>query len=274
MFAMSELDFDELDKQELKKKYQKQNLSDTKELKPKGDIKVWKFLIWILAIPLFLFVLLIIIDKAVIPAFVHNRSLVETPNVIGMPVKEAVDVLYGVGLQFIVSTKDADEDQLVVKQIPRQGAIVKEGRTVYLSLSKTLPRVRMPKIIGKTLDRARPFLVRQNLYFGVITYDYHDSIGVDTIISQSIAPYKLIPEESSIDVVISKGLKEQAIVPNLYLLSLEEAKEHIQRAELKIGNITYISEKTFLPNTVIVQSPSAGDIVPRHSTSIDITVTK
>lgn len=271
---MADFEHREYDKEALKRQFQKQEQPQKIKQKKERQTDIRKYILWLAGFVVFLFLFAVLTDQVIIPAFVHSRSIVETPDVTGLSVREAIDKLESVGLLYKLSNEDIDPSQLVVRQSPRQGAIVKEGRTVYLMANENLPKVRMPQIIGKTLDRARPYLVRQNLFFGTITYEYNDSIGVDTIISQNIPPYMLIPAETNINVVISKGSEGQAIVPNLYLLSLDEAKLALQKVELQLGNVDYISEKTFLPNTVIVQSPIAGEVVPRHTTAVNITVTK
>ncbi len=263
-----------MDKQEIKQQFQKAKGSNRMIHEGKKRAPLWKNIIAFAGFFIALGVLAYLADNFIIPGIVQSRETLPAPNVIGKTVSEAAEILSADGLQFAISSKKSGKEQVVVRQTPRPGSIIKEGRTVYLTLNKTLPKVRMPKIIGKTLDRARPFLIRQKLYFGEITYDYSDSLGADTIISQSVPPYRLIPVETDINIVISKGSENQVVVPNLYLLSLEEAKETIEKAELQLGNVVYISEKTFLPNTVIVQNPSAGEIVPRYTTLVDLTITK
>ena len=63
------------------------------------------------------------------------------------------------------------------------------------------------------------------------------------------------------------------VVPQLSLLPLEEAQNILVESKLQVGNITYIKNETFQPNTVINQTPAAGLLLKENS-FIDLTVTK
>jgi beta-lactam-binding protein with PASTA domain len=62
-------------------------------------------------------------------------------------------------------------------------------------------------------------------------------------------------------------------VPSLIGLSLEEAKKSLSESGLNLGNLNYIENETFMPNTVINQNPSPGALV-KNLSNVNLTLSR
>lgn len=223
-------------------------------------------------------VLLIImmIDKVVMPVVVHDKPTVEVPDLKGLHLNKAISTLKSKGLEYQVSSEQFsadDEPETVLSQVPIAGKQVKEGRPIYLTISKGKETVKVPHLKGLPIRKARVEIIQKGLQVGNITYEFNELFGKDTVISQDQAPNSEIVYGESLDIVVSKGSEKQTLVPNIIGLNMTEAEEKLIEEGFVLGSVTTKSSETYLPNTVIDQSPSAGEM-GQLNTAIDIVITK
>ena len=210
------------------------------------------------------------------PLLVHNTETVQVPNVIGKSYDDAQTIISSKELKFIKSGEQYSDNVIpntVINQIPKSGTEVKVGRSIYLIISKGRETLEVPYIIGKSLREARVTLIQNGLALGNVVYVASDSIGFDTVISQSIGNDRKIPAGSPINIIVSKGSENFVKVPNLVGLSITDAQALLTESGLTIGNIFYGKSETYLSGTVIDHSPVAGELAKQNS-SINLTITK
>ncbi len=224
-----------------------------------------------------LLITFMIIDSLILPAIIHSGDKVQVPDVTGMTLTDAKAQLERLNLNYNIYTEQHNDEfpeNHVINQNPKPFRIVKSGRHINLTISKGGEPVTMPNIMLKPLRYARVNLMERGLYIGNIEYVFSDSVGVDTVIRQSIRPGKTITFGAYVNLVVSKGLEAEIEVPNLTGKTLAELEEILESADLQLGNIsnTYdeIYAATYLRNTVVGQFPPPGNIVVRQ-TKVDIT---
>jgi len=203
------------------------------------------------------------------PLLVHNTETVQVPNVIGKSYDDAQTLLSGKNLKFIKSGEQYSDNVIpntVINQIPKSGTEVKVGRSIYLIISKGRETIEVPYLIGKSLREARVTLIQNGLALGNVVYVASDSIGFDTVISQSIGNDRKIPAGS-------QGSENFVKVPNLVGLSVSEAQSLLTESGLAIGNIFLGKSETYMAGTVIDHSPAAGELVKQNS-PINLTIAK
>lgn len=205
----------------------------------------------------------IIVDQIVLPWFTSTRSVAAVPNVIGKDVNEARLILEQAGLvvqepkeQFSAKV----EKGIVMSQLPAPNSDVKEGRNVYLTISKGYETVRMPSLTNMSLRDARLMLMRSGLGVGDVAYENHDSIPANRILFQSVPAGKDVPYGSNTDVVISQG-PGGLRVPDVVGFSFEEAQARIVGLGLRVGEVRYESSGAFDANTVLGTFPPADSVV-------------
>lgn len=223
-------------------------------------------------------ILLIITDSYILPAYVHDVAKVQVPDLIGKKYSDAQIILSNIDLNENVILKQFNENyqpDYVINQTPKPGTYVKCGRHIILTISKGGESVQMPNISGMRLRAARIRLLKSGLYIGNIAYQYSDSVGVDTVISQNIASYKKISFGSYIDLIVSKGQHAEIIIPHLTGKSLIEAEQLLNDAGLELGIVsnTYdeIYAATYMTNTIVNQFPPPGELASKN-TKVDVTI--
>lgn len=212
-----------------------------------------------------LFLLFILVDNVVMPRYVQHGKTTTVPNVIGMPVNEAVRVLAEQGLEGKKSETRPDRqypEGTVVLQTPSASTEVKFGRGVYLVISGGEVLIPVPGLRGKTVRDATFTLERSGLSFGSIRYETSDEYPQGTVIDQDVAEGTKVSSGRAVHVVVSMGRSgERVQVPDVVKRNYAEAERSIMQSGLKIGNVTYQLSADLLPNTVMDQYPRPGELV-------------
>ena len=205
--------------------------------------------------------LAVLADKLVMPMIIHSSGTVVVPNIIGMSLEESKSLISQRGLQTAGVREvfsDAIERGKIVNQLPYPGAEVKEGRRIYLSVSKGREILKMPPLLGKTLRDARISLMRLGLQLGDITYDFSEYVEKDKIMSQTLPADYSVHFGQAVNIVVSKGSQHQLVMPNVEGLTLDEAKQLLDDAGIRY-EVHYVEDETYLANTVISQIPVSGE---------------
>jgi len=212
-----------------------------------------------------LLVLLLVVNDLLMPLYTEQGRTTKVPAVVGLRTENAKEVLAKAGLTPREAETRTDKEYpigTVAVQNPAAGAEVKFGRGVYLTISGGEPLVIVPSLRGKSLRDARFTLERTALTVGNVTYQQSDEFPENTIIDQAISEGTQVKNGSRIDVTVSQGRNSnKQPVPNITLKSLTEAQKILGDVGFKIGTITYKVSADLLPNTVVDQSPNAGDLL-------------
>lgn len=197
----------------------------------------------------------------------------KVPSVTGQNVLAAIKTLEASGLDVVIQDSvfiDTLAKQAVVRQIPEAESIVKTGRTIYLTINRTIPpQVEMPNLAGFSLKSAEMFLVSLGLKMGSLTY--RPDIARNAVLEQlvgdrPIAPGTKIPTGTVINFVLGSGEGSGEMeVPQLVGLSFEAAKLMLQTLNLNLGAVVALNPITdSAASFVVKQSP------PALSDSLDI----
>ncbi len=265
--------------EKIHKPYSKYRNKDNENfgIKLNYDIKkLSPYLIILLIFFLSLYFVFLLFDGIIMPSIVHSRDLVKVPNLSGKSLDEAIIELQKNKLSYKVVQEIYSEEypeNVVVKHIPTSNLEIKEGRTIYLTLSKGKEMVAVPNLIGFPISIVRNELSKVGLELGEINYDNSEFIAKDTVMAQSISIGKMVPYGTSVNIVISLGSNIQISVPSLVGLRYDEVIELLQKIGLSIGEISYKQSETFTPNTIIGQDPEAGEFVDK-SILINLIISK
>jgi serine/threonine-protein kinase len=192
-----------------------------------------------------------------------GRATIIVPNVIGQDVNNARKHIENRELTFEIEKElysDKVPEGSVISQIPLPKSFVKEGRFIYVTVSKGKELVSVPYINGQVIRNAKLNLMKVGLELGEVNYEFSESVGKDTIIYQSFSAGSKIPYGSQVSIIVSKGSELQLKVPMLIGLSEQEALDLISESGLLLGHTEYRQDNTFVPNIVIDQIPPPGTI--------------
>lgn len=144
-----------------------------------------------------------------------SEKAIRVPNLIGMDIEEALQLLDAKGIKFsnIDRRVNEAEEGEVIKQSIEPGKKINKNERIDLvvSLGEDNDLVTMESLIGLTLREARIKLDGMKLNIGKVNEDY-SSQEEGTVISQSVNTGEEIEEGSKIDITISLGKKADETV--------------------------------------------------------------
>ena len=229
----------------------------------------------ILYILLGIVIFILLLDNLIMPWFVSSPETT-VPQVVGLQVSEAINTLEADGFEPLVSDTSYGLQVpvgAVFFQKPEAGAVVKEGRTVFLFVSGGLKSIQVPVLKGKSILDAKFALERLSLKLGRVER-LPSSHPEDMIFDQQYAEGTKLKQGDVVGVTISAGRGGGSIiVPDLIGKSLTEARKILADSSLIIGKINYQPSATLLPNTILDQYPSSGNTL-NPGDAVDLFATK
>lgn len=251
------------------------NRPDEEEENGEGRVIPWKRIFFWAAIAVGgIFLLILVLDKVVMPWYVKLGSEAKVPDVVGMPYPEAEKLLEEKGFEAKRAEPrytDKYPAGTVMMQLPYGGATTKEGRRIYLTESRGVEMIPVPDVIGRPLREARITLMRQGFEVGEVVYEQNDTIMRDLIFAQSVPPEVGARPGTTIKLFISKGPSTRyTMMPNLVGLSLDQARTRLENAGLTLG-VVRKKRSEFERNSVIEQSVSPyGQVAERAAVNVTI----
>lgn len=197
---------------------------------------------------------------------------ITVPDVTGKQVEIAKEILSKEHLNVSVNEIESDEVPVgeVITQTPSGGAVVKENRTIYLTVSKGNQgsEVLMPDLRDLTLDEAKKKLSEIGLTIGSVHYAESEKYENGKIISQSPASPRKVAKGSSVDVIICRkaekknDAKNGQDAPTVSGMTLDTAMKTLENAGYIVGNVTNLdASKDNALAKVVKQSPHSGNVV-------------
>ncbi|MCA9711029.1 MAG: PASTA domain-containing protein [Myxococcales bacterium] len=127
----------------------------------------------------------------------------EVPSVVGQSLEEARKTLEGAGFQVPEPTSEPSREPkgTVIKQLPAAGEQVKAESIVRLVIAEA-PAVKVPKVTGTRLPKARKLLEAAGLAVGSIRRVEHEERGEDYVLRQSPDPGAEVPPGTEVELVV------------------------------------------------------------------------
>lgn len=194
-----------------------------------------------------------------------NVAEVTVPDFRGRSLTEAQAAAAELRLQLTVAGgqyHDRYPSGVVVDQDPPAGQKVREGRWVSVIVSQGPERVLVPDVTRRPLAEATLLLEQARLRVGRVREDFDDQAPRGVVVSQEPAPGSEVGRGQTVDLVVSKG-PELVTVPGLVGLTLEQARDVLQRAGLNLDRVGYLARTDVPPGIVVEQSPAAGSRIRR-----------
>lgn len=204
---------------------------------------------------------------AAVTLFVSSGApLVVIPNIKGFTTADAQHMLTDAKFKTkVVGRFDATAAKdTVLDANPAVGSSASEGSTITLTVSQGQKPVRVPQLVGASVDNARATLAKIGLKLNVDQQTASDLIPNGTIISQAQSGGSLVDPGSTVGLTVSTGPVLVA-VPDLSAKSPADAVAALQAAGFT-PRIQYIVDATNAGGNVSAQDPAANATVPRRST--------
>ena len=200
-----------------------------------------------------------------LPFTTNHGQTITVPDVTRQSLDEMQNLLDDRNLRYEVSdcTYVAGAQPLtVIQQYPRPNAKVKEGRKVYLTITKRVaPMVQMPNLVSLTLRSAQLNLKSMDLVVGEPIYV--PDIAKNAVLRQlyngkEISPGTPVPKGAQIDLEVGDGLGSTMFdIPDVVGLPFDEAEAAIRGSNLKVGTKISVEDPEKEVGTVVKQRPAA-----------------
>lgn len=231
----------------------------TNEKNPKKKKKKWPI---VLLTIFFMLIAAVVLAVTVFPSMFFPPD-VEVPDVAGLEVEEARDILNEEGLVVAGDTFKIKDEVVeagkVVRTNPKTGDVVKEGSEIQLYESTGKETVKLDDLIGEPIDRAKETLTRKGFQH-IRTEEVNDENEAGTVIDQApSADSDVVPEDDEIVLTVSLG-PEDIVLRDLQTYSKQAAAAYLEDNGLEMAEKEAHSED--IPEgQVIEQKPEAGEAV-------------
>jgi eukaryotic-like serine/threonine-protein kinase len=191
------------------------------------------------------------------------KGTVKVPPLVSLPPEEAKGILEKNGLLYMLdSTGDYSNDVAagkILSQYPLGGTEVKQGRRVWVKISKGFKSVEVPALRGLSLRQAEISLQQAGLALGRVRRIRSGSVPAGAVIGTSPPARTTTEKGREVHIDLSEGTEAVSEgMPSLLGLTLGQARLKVKKLNLTVGKITYKKDMRSLPNTVLSQTPSAG----------------
>jgi serine/threonine-protein kinase len=150
---------------------------------------------------------------------------------------------------------------LVVDGSIEAGKLVKPGTSVVLNISKGPAPVKITNFVGKTFEEAKAYFEAKQLIVARAPEDVFSSkIPAGSVASQD-PKNGTLERGGTITFTVSKG-PELIAVPNVRLLTVEQAKDKLEKAGFKVK----VVDSNGFFNRVAYSDPGEGQQAPKGST--------
>ncbi|MEU7869737.1 PASTA domain-containing protein [Dactylosporangium sp. NPDC049140] len=154
---------------------------------------------------------------------------------------------------------DAVPAGYVVDTDPKIGTQVKPGQTITVFVSKGPNPVKVPLVVGKTVDQAKSDLAKVKIALGKVEEVESDK-PKGQIVSQSIGDGNSVADGMVMDLQISKG-PAQIPMPEVRNMPLDQARQQLEQLGLVVDSQGF--------GTVRQQNPAPGTpVVPGQHVSL------
>ena len=200
-----------------------------------------------------------------LPFTTNHGQTITVPDVTRQSLDEMQNLLDDRNLRYEVSDctyVSGAQPLTVIQQYPRPNAKVKEGRKVYLTITKRVaPMVQMPNLVSLTLRSAQLNLKSMDLVVGEPIYV--PDIAKNAVLRQlyngkEISPGTPVPKGAQIDLEVGDGLGSTMFdIPDVVGLPFDEAEAAIRGSNLKVGTKISVEDPEKEVGTVVKQRPAA-----------------
>lgn len=209
----------------------------------------------------------------------HGNS-VSVPDLKGMNIQKINDFLRTKNLSFKIADSSVylldQKPGTIVEQDPQPDEKVKQGRTIYLTITRSsAPMVKVPALKDVSLRQAEAILAASGLRMG--EQIFKPDLAKNAVLSMMINGRDLkagtdVPKGSAIDLIVGDGLGNTIVtVPSLIGLTYDEALFVLKGSSLNIGSLFFDGViKDTLNAKIYDQNPAPDNNTINQGEAIDL----
>lgn len=202
---------------------------------------------------------------------------VVVPNVTGKQLEQAQILLQQDNLKVNVMGKEyrpGVHENMVLRQAPLPGKLVKEGKIIQLVISTTGEKILVPDVRNLKLEEARRLLKLKNLPLGNVRNVPSNTLAQGLVSNQHPLPQAEVLEGTMVDLDISAGPEKKLVeMPDVTGVEMSLARETLKGLNLVLKSIQYVEHESIPEGSVVRQNPPPKQQVEEGS-SVQLTVSK
>lgn len=208
---------------------------------------------------LLILILLITVILIVTSWWWADGRFTTTPDITNVSQDQAAQALQANNLDF--TTQEAFSEEVpvgsVISSDPAAGSRTLRGTKVTVTISKGPERHAMPEVEGQELAKARADIESNHLVVGQVKENWSESVESGRVISASQPVGTLLPRDTSIDLVVSKGRQPLAI-KDYTNKDADQASKELKDQGFKV-EVAEAHSDTVAAGLVISQDPASGN---------------
>lgn len=217
-----------------------------------------------------------------IGSYTNHGETISVPSLEGVNVNEVEAILDAKKLRYIILDSiyiQNAEKGIVLEQNPLKDELVKENRTIYITVSKVIPpKIKMPDVgsMSQRLSVAKLESYGLKVDVKYIPSEYVNTVVMQELNGKEINAGDLLDLGSTITLSIGSSSDAQVLVPYLINLTKEEARSKLMESSLSEGfneyeNCKCETKEDTLRAKVYRQSPIRSKSVSvTMGTSVDL----
>jgi len=234
-----------------------------------------KIIQFLIAFGIVSFAIILIFDWFIMPSYVRQDKTLIVTDITGKNLNRALIELETEGYKGVVydTVYTADVNpQTVVDQYPVAGAKVKPGRTIRLKISRSEKLIIVPNLVGQSRRSVEISLQQIGLRIDTVYTEFNPDYPKGTVAWQFPKSGDHIKKGMGLQITVSQGLPPDFFqVPQLFGMSMQNAKDLLTKARLKVGKISYKQNEDLVPYTVLDQSIAPGTVL-NQTIQVDLVV--
>ncbi len=199
-------------------------------------------------------------------SYTNHGESISVPDLRGLTFEQVDEYLKDKNLRFVIvdsTVYDVSKTPgTVIEQEPSPDSKVKENRTIYLSVTRTVPpRIKVPNLVDVSLKQAEEILKTYGFRVGDLIYK--PDLAKNAVLAmlnkgRTLSLDDILPKGSVIDLVLGDGFGNTRVpIPSLMNLTRGEALFVLKASSLNIGSTVYDeSVRDTLMAKVYRQNPS------------------
>jgi eukaryotic-like serine/threonine-protein kinase len=197
---------------------------------------------------------------------------VEVPNVVGVRLEQARELLKGKGLLITISEEREDATSpagSIVSQNPLAGSETQPGTTVQVVLARPVATVLVPPVAGLKPEEAMRQIAAKGLQLGPQKNGQSETVAAGMVIETEPSAGSAVAPGSAVTLVVAALAGNP--VPKLVGKRLQRAKKILEDAGFKLGKTKFTYDACCGEYVILKQEPAEGVAAPR-GTAVDLVV--
>lgn len=198
--------------------------------------------------------------------YTRHSETISVPDLKGIEIVEAMDLLDQQGFKYVIDSiyTELGEPNTVYEQEPEANALVKENRTIYLTIvSGSAPTVKLPDLIDVSFREAKAILESYGIKVGQLIY--RPDLAQNAVLGMrykgtEVSKGYVLSKGEVVDLILGDGYGNlKVVIPNLVGLSFDEALFVLQGSKLLIGSVIFDGNNNDTLNAIVYrQSPESS----------------